>query len=239
MILHTTSTGKGEPIIFIHQALQTSETDFPEQRIFFEKNYRVIQIDLRGHGKSVTSNFNSYIETSANDLKETMESLQIDRAHIIGSSLGSLVGLVFAKRYADKVVSLTLSGILAEQPDNWVEHAAEAAAEENQIAASEDAIEYFNLIHEGDWRSLLKSFQPAEWYPFEETMDLSTLTMPVLFLVGEKQMLEVAGVTKYPKQNNRVHVSIIPFAGHLPHLEQPDIYNKIVELFLLETKEKS
>lgn len=42
---------------------------------------------------------------------------------------------------------------------------------------------------------------------------------------------ETIGAMTYPKMNQNVHVSIIPFAGHAVHLDQPEIYNKIVEAF--------
>ena len=241
MILHTVTTGTGEPIIIIHQGLQTSETDFQEQREFFSRNYQVIQVDLRGHGKSVTDaadDFTEYFEKSAKDLNETLESLQVESAHIIGSSLGSLAGLVFAKRFPRRVKSIILSGIIPQKPDNWDEMNAEQATMIEETMKHKEAIEYFSQIHNGDWAGLLKFAQLTDWYPFEETADLSQLPMPVLYLVGEENPWEVIGVVDYPKQNDGIRVAIIPFSGHLVHLQQPEIYNKIVDNFLTQFYKK-
>ncbi|MEN2466123.1 alpha/beta hydrolase [Ornithinibacillus sp. JPR2-1] len=237
MILHTVSTGTGDAILFLHQGLQTSETDFQIQKKYFSQRYRVIQVDLRGHGKSVTNHVKNYFENAAVDLKETFEHLTIENAHIVGSSLGAMVGLVFAKRYPDKVKSLTLSGIMPHKPDNWAELNKEDTDRENTIANSKDAIDYFNEIHEGDWLNLLKDFQSEDWYPFQETGDLSSLQMPTMLLVGEENPLEVIGAVEYPKQLQGIHVSVIPFAGHLPHMQQPKLYNLIVEQFLEKTSQ--
>ncbi|GGA80869.1 alpha/beta fold hydrolase [Ornithinibacillus halotolerans] len=236
MILHSISTGTGEPIILLHQGLQTGDTDFQEQREAFSKVYQVIQVDLRGHGKSVTNDFDDYFEKSAVDLSETLNYLEIEKAHIVGSSLGSLVGLVFAKRFPNKVKSLVITGIFPEQPENWDQLLAEQTAVQNKVIEEKETVDYLNTIHQGDWVGLLKFSQQNNWYPFEETKDLSSLSMPTLFLVGEENPAEVIGAMIYPKQNKNIHVAVIPFAGHLPQWQQPEIFNSILEKFLQYTK---
>lgn len=70
------------------------------------------------------------------------------------------------------------------------------------------------------------------WYPFEVTKDLEGITSPVLFIVGEGNKDETKGALFYPSIKDDVHVSIIPFASHLVHFEQPEIYTKILEEFI-------
>lgn len=62
---------------------------------------------------------------------------------------------------------------------------------------------------------------------------------PVLFMVGEGNSYEVKGAAVYPQMNNRFRVSVIPFASHLVHIEQPEIYTTILELFLTNVRETS
>ncbi|MBO1910584.1 alpha/beta hydrolase, partial [Microvirga sp. 3-52] len=103
---------------------QTGMLDFVYQRNYFkEHNYQVILPDLRGHGMSKVDEINilTYIEDSAEDLYETLDHLAIEHVHIVGASLGALVGLVFSKQYPERVASLTLSGIIPEKPYNWIE----------------------------------------------------------------------------------------------------------------------
>ena len=121
VLLHTEILGDGEPIVFLHSGLQTGLTDFEYQREFFKQNYKVILPDLRGHGKSVENNFSNFLADSAMDLEETLTNLHVNAAHIVGCSLGALVGLSFAKKFPEKVKSLTISGVLAQKPDNWSE----------------------------------------------------------------------------------------------------------------------
>ena len=99
MILHTKVIGEGEPLIFLHTGLQTGETDFVYQQNKLQDSYKVILPDLRGHGKSKVEEMDiqSYFEDAADDLHETMLHLNIQQAHIVGCSLGALVGLVICK----------------------------------------------------------------------------------------------------------------------------------------------
>ncbi|WP_249872665.1 alpha/beta fold hydrolase [Oceanobacillus saliphilus] len=236
MILHTEVTGKGEAFVFLHTGLQTGITELNVQKEYFKQNYQVILPDLRGHGKSTSNDLTNYFQDCARDLLETLETLGIQSAHFAGCSLGALVALVFAKNHPEKVRILTLSGIIPEKPTDWEEINKEDAENIAKMLENPETAAYFDDIHEGDWRELLRSTQDVDWYPFDETADLSVLNMPVLFLVGEQNADETIGTITYPKMNRNIHVSIIPFAGHVVHLEQPEIYNKIVEGFLLKTE---
>ncbi|SES90845.1 Pimeloyl-ACP methyl ester carboxylesterase [Oceanobacillus limi] len=231
MILHTEVSGSGEAIVFLHTGLQTGKTELDLQREYFKQKYKVILPDLRGHGKSVSNNLSDYFHRSAKDLAETLEELGLPSAHIVGCSLGGLVGLVFAKNHPDMVKSLTLSSIIPEKPADWEKINQEDVENTAKIVEDPDTANYFNAIHDGDWKELLHSTQNTDWYPFDETADLSMLNMPILFIVGEQNEHETIGTITYPKTNENIHVSIIPFAGHVVHLDQPEMYNKIVEGF--------
>ncbi|WP_100011267.1 alpha/beta fold hydrolase [Lentibacillus sediminis] len=232
MILHTKVSGKGEPVVLIHQGLQTSETDFQAEKDYLQENYQVILPDLRGHGKSASDDFSDYFNDCARDLNDTLTELNIDSTHIAGSSLGALAALMFAKKYPHRVKSLVISGIIPKKPANWEEQLKEEKAMQANVLENKDAIAYFDQIHDGDWSKLLKIAVEADWYPFNETGDLTMLEVPVLFVVGEGNTNETIGAQIYPRANKNIHVAIIPFASHLVHLDQPEIYMKVVEDFL-------
>lgn len=232
MILHTERFGSGKPILFLHSGLQTGETDFEHQRKYFTESYRVIAADLRGHGKSKSDDFTNYLEDSVEDVIETIADLNLNSVHIIGSSLGALVGLLVAKKHPSYVKSLTISGVIPEKPANWAELLAEDVVKQCALLEDERIVAYFDELHESDWKKIIGMSQGGDWYPFEETNDLSTLSMPVLYIVGEEHDHERKGTIMYPQMNQNIHVSVIPFAGHNVHLEQPHIYTKIVVEFL-------
>ncbi|MFD2829659.1 alpha/beta fold hydrolase [Corticicoccus populi] len=234
MILHTEITGNGAPLLFLHTALQTGAVELEDQREYFNQNYQVILPDLRGHGKSVTENFNlnNYFQDSVSDLVETLDDLNVQKVHLAGCSLGALAALHFAKARPDRVQSLMLSGIIPERPDNWEDINEKENKNIAELLKDEETAAYFDQLHDGDWRAVLQSTEGNDWYPFDQTKDLSDLHMPVLFIVGGDADLETIGAVKYPKENENIHASILPFAGHTVHLDQPELYNNILDQFL-------
>ncbi len=72
-------------------------------------DFRIIIVDLPGHGESVSDPALSYtIENQARWLNEFMDSLSIKKAHIMGNSMGGAIGLVFSSHHSEKVTSLAL-----------------------------------------------------------------------------------------------------------------------------------
>lgn len=185
LILHTEVLGDGEPIVFLHTGLQTGMTDFEYQREYFKEKYKVVLPDLRGHGSSLEDNLSNFFEDSAKDIAETLNHLRVKSAHIVGCSLGALVGLIFAKIYPRNVKSLAISGVLPAKPENWLELHNEDVEHHTQLLQSDEATGYFDSLHQSNWRHLLEMVKNENWYPFKETKDLDGITSPILYMVGE------------------------------------------------------
>jgi pimeloyl-ACP methyl ester carboxylesterase len=232
LILHTEVFGNGVPIVLLHTGLQTGVSDFEYQREYFKNTFKVILPDLRGHGKSFEDDFSNFFEDSATDLLETLDHLGVESAHIVGCSLGALVGLFFAKKCPYKVKSLCISGILSERPDNWLEIHNEDVEAQTQLLQHEETVKYFDSIHMSDWKQFLYMGRNEEWYPFQETNNLDGINCPVLYMVGEGNKGETKGAILYPLMKENVHVAIIPFAAHLIHSDQPEVYTKILDIFI-------
>ncbi len=239
MILHTEVLGDGKPIVFLHTGLQTGLNDFIYQRDFFKDTYKIILPDLRGHGYSIEDDFSNFFEDSATDLSETLNHLKVEDAHIVGCSLGALVGLFFAKRFPHKTRSLTISGIFADKPSNWTDLHKEDVKSQSELLKNDDMVHYFNHIHQTNWRQFLDFAKDDTWYPFEETRNLNTISSPVLYMVGEGNKAETKGAITYPSIKEDIHVCILPFASHLVHTEQPEIYSTILEQFLIQVDKEN
>ncbi|WP_010198788.1 alpha/beta fold hydrolase [Bacillus sp. m3-13] len=232
MLLHTEVFGEGEPIVFLHTGLQTGMTDFEEQREYFQSEFKVILPDLRGHGKSTSQELSNYYEASAADLKDTLDHLEVESAHIVGCSIGALVGLFFAKKFPEKVKTLTLSGMMTEKPANWSEIHLNMVEQQNSLLENEQVGAYFDQLHGDGWREFINLARQEDSYPFEETADLGGLETPTLLMVGEGNANETKAAVIVPKLNKQIHVLVLPFAGHLVHSEQPEVYNQILNGFL-------
>lgn len=99
----------GDAIIFLHFSganLMIWQRIIP----YFQDHYRLILVDLKGHGKSDKPETGYHMDEMAHDVIGVMQHLKLERAHIIGSSLGAEVGLSMAANYPEKVISLVCDG---------------------------------------------------------------------------------------------------------------------------------
>lgn len=139
-LLYCEIAGEGEPIIFLHGYTLDCRMWDPQ---FFEmaKKYRVIRYDLRGYGKSRAPIHIPYSHPT--DLVSLMNALKIQKAHVVGLSLGASEGVDFLAQYPDRLLSLTVAGggispmrsaetatpELRAQRDTYRFHASAASAE--------------------------------------------------------------------------------------------------------------
>jgi pimeloyl-ACP methyl ester carboxylesterase len=104
----------GEPIIFLH--FSGSNLMMWEPIISdFQDAYHLILVDLKGHGKSDRPPTGYHMDELASEVMGIMQNLEIERAHIVGSSLGAEVGLSLAANYPEKVLSLVCDGALSSE----------------------------------------------------------------------------------------------------------------------------
>ena len=107
--LNFTEKGYGAPLILLHGNGESSGY-FVNQIDRFANEYRVIAGDTRGHGASPRGNKPFTLETFADDLKNLLDSLNIEKANILGFSDGGNIAVIFALKYPERVASLVLNG---------------------------------------------------------------------------------------------------------------------------------
>jgi pimeloyl-ACP methyl ester carboxylesterase len=116
--IHYTVQGKddGEPVLLIH-GFTASEEMFAPLVKGLAKDYKVITMDCRGHGGSEKPHDpKKYGIEMIKDAVRLLDHLKIDKAHVVGYSMGGGIALQMAVRYPDRVRSLTLGGSGLPQP---------------------------------------------------------------------------------------------------------------------------
>lgn len=122
MNLFYRSVGSGTPVIILHGLYGSSDNWMTIARKLAEHNFQIISVDHRNHGNSPHTVEHTY-EDMITDLAWLMNDLDIDKAHIIGHSMGGKVAIGFAADYPEKILSLTIADIL---PLNYLEKPASA-----------------------------------------------------------------------------------------------------------------
>src|SRR5918997_6970617 len=98
--------GEGEPLVFVHAGIADSRM-WEDQLLVFADRYRVIRYDMRGFGMTamVDGPFSPH-----EDLRGLLDSLDVERAHLVGCSMGGGAVLDFALEYPQRVGNLVLAG---------------------------------------------------------------------------------------------------------------------------------
>ncbi|MFA9392349.1 MAG: alpha/beta fold hydrolase [Prolixibacteraceae bacterium] len=109
MNLFYRSKGSGIPLVILH-GLYGSSDNWNQIAKMLPADYWVISVDLRNHGASPHSTTHTYDEM-VTDLAWLFHELEIERAHLLGHSMGGKVAIAFAADYPEKILSLTVADI--------------------------------------------------------------------------------------------------------------------------------
>ncbi|HET6879355.1 MAG TPA: alpha/beta hydrolase [Pirellulales bacterium] len=106
--------GEGEPVILIHGWRSSAGINWvlPGTSGALAKEFQVVAFDIRGHGKSdKPAEEGAYGPELVEDVMRLMDHLKIEKAHIVGYSMGGMIAANFVVRHPDRVRSLTLGGM--------------------------------------------------------------------------------------------------------------------------------
>ena len=108
------------PIVFIHGVGLTYEIWQPQLDFF--KNHSTVSYDILGHGKSSLTKKNISFDDFSDQLIELINELKIEKIHLVGFSIGSLVARNFATKYNDRLQSLILLGSIYKRSEQQQEN---------------------------------------------------------------------------------------------------------------------
>ncbi|MDA3931063.1 MAG: alpha/beta fold hydrolase, partial [Prolixibacteraceae bacterium] len=120
MNLYYRIEGEGTPLVILHGLYGSSDNWMQIARMI--KGYQVIAVDHRNHGASPHSTDNHF-DDMVSDLAWLFHELEIEKAHLLGHSMGGKVAIAFALDYPEKILSLTVADIT---PKNYLRTPASA-----------------------------------------------------------------------------------------------------------------
>ena len=110
--------GDGYPIVLIH-GFGSKKESFMAQIPALSEEFNVISFDNRGAGKSERPDMPYTMEMFVDDIVGLMDYIGIRKAHLIGLSLGGMIGLNFILKFPDRVNKLVLINTLSQLPDDF------------------------------------------------------------------------------------------------------------------------
>jgi pimeloyl-ACP methyl ester carboxylesterase len=251
--------GSGVPIVFVHEFAGDSRS-WQSQVRYFSRKYRCITFNARGYPPSeVPDNPEKYSQERArDDIKAVVDALEIDRAHVVGLSMGGFAALHFGFAYPDRARSLVVAGCgYGASPDKRAQFAAEAEVaarrfEELGMTAAAEAyalgpsrVQFQNKDPRG-WREFvdqlaehsslgaaltLRGVQQRRPSLFDLVDCMKTLTRPILIITGDEDWpcLEPALLMK--RMISTAGLIVIPNTGHAVNLEEPAAFNQHLDNF--------
>lgn len=112
--IHYTVQGEGEPVILVHGFAFNADLNWRAPGVIdaLAKSYKVIALDNRGHGLSgKPTDVESYGEKMPEDIIRLMDHLKIEKAHVIGYSMGGFITLKLTTMYPERLLSSAPCGM--------------------------------------------------------------------------------------------------------------------------------
>lgn len=228
--------GEGPPIALIHGAAMTVETNWSNQIPVFSRRYRVMAMDLRGHGRTTNPSGILDHHTMAEDVVKLLEKLHFEKTHIIGFSMGGMIAIRIALDHPELVRTLTLCGSGHYVSDEARDLFAKSADPQMMEEANSEWVPFYRRIHKEDgpdyWKRLLNQLIKSSQHKIP-LAELSRIRVPTLIIVGDH---DPYGFTRHALEMHDAitgsELAVFPNTGHLIPNNKPKLFNEIVLGFL-------
>lgn len=256
--LHYETTGHGASVVFVHEFSGDHRSWEPQVR-HFSRWFRCVTYAARGYPPSdVPEEPDAYSQDLAvDDLLAVLDALDIERAHLVGLSMGGFTVLHFGRRYPQRARSLSIGavGYGTSRDDDWkadVEHLAAFYADDPEAAAASHGAAPgrvpFMVKDPRGWQEFadhlrahpkvgsantMRGVQGRRPNLYDLQSELHAMTMPLLVVCGDEddQCLEPSLYLK--RVVPTCALAVLPGTGHTLNLEEPGRFNGIVQDFLL------
>jgi 3-oxoadipate enol-lactonase len=227
--LRYVDTGRGDPVFLCLHGLADTLLVWDEIADRLAARGRVVRIDQRGHGESGAPPGPCTREDLARDAIAVLDALAIDRAIVVGHSVGGIVAMAAALAAPERVAGLVLIGTASrcsERTAGWYERIA-LAAERDGGDGLVRAIYGENSSRRvrGDAAAIAHVARMlTSLYRDPLTPRLAAIACPVLLLVGEKDLMgpKASQTIRDALPPGRAELEVMPGCGHWLQLDAPD-----------------
>jgi sigma-B regulation protein RsbQ len=238
---HYSVQGKGETsLVFIH-CWSCDRHLWDNQVPVFVKDYRVVTIDLPGHGEAGQGRKNWSVETYADDVAAVVKKLNLKRVVLIGSSMGGPIAVEVTRRIPDRVVAVvpvdTLQNVENKVPPEQLEAVMKQLRADYKVAVTGLLNQFFfsantpaavksRIISEVTSRPPELSVAILQGiFAYDSAPALAQVKVPIRAINSDLNPTSLEVNRKYAPQFDAV---IIKGTGHYPMLEDPARFNQLL-----------
>lgn len=252
--LYYEETGTGTPVVFVHEFAGDVRSWEPQVREF-ARAYRCIPFNARGYPPSdVPTDIKYYSQERArDDIRAVLDALEIDKAHVVGLSMGGFATLHFGLAYPERARSIVVAGCgYGAAPDTRKQFADEAEASAKRIeelgmakasegyALGPTRVQFQNKDPRG-WREFadqlaqhstqgsmltLRGVQKMRPSLYDLTDKMRALRVPTLVMTGDEDWPCLEPGLLMKRSIPSAALVVIPNAGHAINLEWPSQFNR-------------
>jgi len=248
--------GEGKAVVLIHGYTGSSQ-DWSNQMSALSPTYRVITVDLRGHGKSSAPSreMDYSIELFVEDVHSILNHLNIEKCCLVGHSLGGFIALEFALKYPELLAGLVLVDTSSGDWDRPTEYA-ELRAKLDELARAQGMEAAFNYdaannplrierfkrhpeLRETSRRKVLMTSVDGYIYTARAmgqwksvTGRLSEIKVPTCIFWGEEDTPFLEASRTLRDQITDAELITVKGSGHSPHEESSQVFNEKLVSFL-------
>lgn len=257
--LYYEETGSGTPIVFAHEFAGDYRSWEPQVR-HFSRRYRCITFNARGYPPSeVPPNGSAYSQQHArDDILAVLDGLDIERAHIVGLSMGAFAALHFGIAYSQRALSLVVAGCgYGAHPDQYetFQRDSKALAETirsqgmKHIAATyghgparlqlrdkdphgfEDFVRFFSEHSVEGSANTMENYQGKRPSLYSLQKEMSGITAPMLIVAGDEDEATLEPSLMMKRTIASCGLAVLPRSGHVLNIEEPAVLNRLLEDF--------
>ncbi|MEX2425285.1 MAG: alpha/beta hydrolase [Thermomicrobiaceae bacterium] len=240
--LYYRESGSGQfTVMLLHEYFGTGES-WAGQRSWLGRHARVLTPDLPGHGRSVIDpDSRIRVAHAGSDLVRLLDSNAVERVHIVGCSLGAILGLWVASRYPERIASLTLSSIPDIHNPGAQAYAREYAGRVfPRIEASLDRVHGGGTPGYSRWL-LLRNFElDLQDMPEDHATAYASAFSyrgRALIISGDNDpVFTPESAASMRRSMTDTALAVLPDTGHLVHQEMPGIFNQLLLEHLLSSQ---
>ncbi len=258
--LYYEEAGSGQPMVFVHE-FAGEYRSWEAQMRYFSRKYRCVAYNARGYPPSdVPDSPDAYsFEHQRSGLLAVLDSLGIEKAHIVGLSMGAFATFYFGMKWPERALSLTLAGIgSGSMPDARAAFAAESEAAGDSLLEKgwpemapvrgltptrvqlrnkdpRGFAEFLQMLSEHSAKGsamTLKGYQARRPALQDFAAEMAACTVPTLIMSGDEDWPCLDASLMLKRAMPSAGLAFLPQTGHACNLEEPALFNLLLERFV-------